>query len=77
MTLRKKPFENIVGKGENAGKQHFLLCQQCFLPIPNLPIYPCFLPIPNQITIFQSHLSSANAFNLDQSKIVMFGRVEG
>ena len=25
MTLDKKPFENIVGKGENAGNQHFLL----------------------------------------------------
>ena len=26
----EKPFENIVGKGENAGNQHFLLFQQCF-----------------------------------------------
>ena len=26
------PFENIVGKGENAGNKHFLLFQQCFLP---------------------------------------------
>ena len=31
-TLYEKPFENIVGKGENAGKQHFLLFPQCFLP---------------------------------------------
>ena len=31
MILRKKPFENIVGKGENAGNQHFLLFPQCFL----------------------------------------------
>ena len=23
-------IENIVGKGENAGYQHFLLCPQCF-----------------------------------------------
>ena len=23
-------FENIVGKGENAGNQHFLLFAQCF-----------------------------------------------
>ena len=23
--------ENIVGKGENPGYQHFLLCQDCFL----------------------------------------------
>ena len=30
-TLRKKPFENIVQKGENAGDQHFLLFPQCFL----------------------------------------------
>ena len=28
----KKPFENTVGKGENAGDQHFLLFPQCFLP---------------------------------------------
>ena len=43
-TLRKKPFKNIVGKGENAGNQHFLL-------------FPaCFLPFPNQFSIFQSHI---------------------
>ena len=29
---RKSTFENIVGKGENAGSQHFLLSPQCFLP---------------------------------------------
>ena len=28
------PFENIVKKGGNAGDQHFLLSQQCFLPFP-------------------------------------------
>ena len=32
MTLRKNPFEEIAGKGENAGDQHFLLFPQCFLP---------------------------------------------
>ena len=26
-----KTSENIVGKGENAGNQHFLLFLQCFL----------------------------------------------
>ena len=31
-TLEKKPIENIVGKGENAGNQHFLHFQG-FLPI--------------------------------------------
>ena len=29
--LEKKPFENIVGKEENAGNQHFLLFQHYFL----------------------------------------------
>ena len=31
-TLRKRPFENIVGKEENAGNQYFLLFPRCFLP---------------------------------------------
>ena len=42
--LKKKPFETIVGKGENAGNQQFLLFLQCFLPFPK------------QILTFQSHL---------------------
>ena len=29
-TLRKERFENIVGKEENAGNQHFLSFQQYF-----------------------------------------------
>ena len=29
-----KPFENIEGKGETVGNQHFLLFPQCFLQIP-------------------------------------------
>ena len=36
-------FENIVGKGENAGNQHFLF-------------FPHFLPFPKQILIFNSQL---------------------
>ena len=32
LTVQKKlNFENIVGKGENAGNQHYLLFPQCFL----------------------------------------------
>ena len=34
MTLKKKAFKNIVGKGENASNQHFLLFQQGILLIP-------------------------------------------
>ena len=30
MTQSKNRFETIVGKGENAGNQHFLLFPQCF-----------------------------------------------
>ena len=29
--LEKKTFRKIVGKGENAGNEHFLLFPQCFL----------------------------------------------
>ena len=43
-TLRKKPFENIEGKGENAGDQHFLL-------FPHR-----YLLCPKQISIFEPHL---------------------
>ena len=61
--LERKAFENIVGKGENAGDQHFLLFPQCFL---------LFL---KQISIFEFTfiLSSAIAFSLDQSIILLFG----
>ena len=30
--FRKRPFQNILGKGENADNQHFLLLPKCFLP---------------------------------------------
>ena len=43
-TPSMKPFENIVGKRENAGNQHFLLFPQCFLPFSK------------EISILQSHL---------------------
>ena len=33
-TLKKEPFENIVGKGENAGNQYFLLFPTMFSTIP-------------------------------------------
>ena len=32
----KEGFENIVGKGENAGNQHFLQFPQCLLTLPKL-----------------------------------------
>ena len=42
--LEEKAFENIVGKGENAGYKHFLLFPQCFLLFPT------------QISSFESRL---------------------
>ena len=30
LTWEGNPFQNIAGKGENAGNQHFLLSSQCF-----------------------------------------------
>ena len=30
--IRQKTFKTIIGKGENADNQHFLLVPQCFLP---------------------------------------------
>ena len=44
MTLRKKAPESIVGKGDNAGNQHFLLFPQCFLLFTK------------QSSVFESHL---------------------
>ena len=61
--LYKKRFESIVGKGENAGNQHFVRFPQCFLPI--------LKQISISVTFI---LLSANAFNLDQSKILLFGK---
>ena len=61
----KKHFENIVGKEENAGgNQHFLLFPQCFLPYQE------------QVWPFEQTLKIlfAYAFNLDQSKILLFGK---
>ena len=53
MKFNFERVENIVGTGENAGCQHFLLFPQCFLPFQK------------QDLIFYSNiLSSANAFNL-------------
>ena len=43
-TLTQKAFENIVGKGENAGNQNFLLFPECFLLITQ------------QTAIFESYL---------------------
>ena len=62
--LEKKPFENNVGKGENAGNQHFLLFPTMFSTLPSINF--SFL-----VTLM---LPYANDFNFDQSKILSFGK---
>ena len=59
MTLKKKPFENIEGKGENAGSQHFSLFPTMFSTLPQQNF----------------NFSSANAFNLDQFKLLSLSKV--
>ena len=61
-TLYKTPFENTIGKEENAVNQHFVLFLQ-FLSFPpqNLNFSVTFI------------LSSANTFNLDLSNILSVG----
>ena len=61
-TLKEKVLENIVRKGENVGNQHFLLSPQCFLPETNFNDSVAFI------------LASANAFNLDYSKLLSFDK---
>ena len=61
----EKAFENIVGKEENAGNQHFLLFPQCFLSHPE-QILPFGSPLICRLQ---------NALNLDWSKILSFGKV--
>ena len=56
-TFNKKAFENIVGQGENAGNQHFLLFPQCFL-----------LDKFHVITITSYKLPSTDTFHLNKSK---------
>ena len=48
--LRRWLLENIIGKGENAGDQHFLLSPQCFLPYQR------------QVQWFDPHLNFAYSY---------------
>ena len=57
LTLKKKPFENIVGKGENAGNQDFLLFPRC-----------CLLFQPNFICHLQNALKLYQFKNLSFNK---------
>ena len=56
-TLRSNPVENIVGKGENAGNQHFLLLPQCFLLFPEVHVNLLFSHIYFVVCIMLSSWS--------------------
>ena len=55
-TLYKKPFVNIVGKGENASYQPFLFFPQCFLPFHrhiSIFVKPACVELDKVVTIVQ------------------------
>ena len=62
--MKQLVFENIVGKRENAGNQHFLLFLQRFLTLSQT----------ETLILATLNLSSANAFNLVKAKILSFGK---
>ena len=61
MKLKNKPFENIVGKGENAGNSIFSFFPHCTQSM-------------TKIILDNIILKSANAPSLDQSRILLFGK---
>ena len=52
----EKAFVNIVGKGENAVEQHFLLCLRCFpsYPMSKSPLMPLFIYCLQVLLIWSS-----------------------
>ena len=60
----RKAFENFMGKGENAGNQHFLHFPPCFLTKSETEI----------IVLTTFNLLSSNAFNFKKAKILSFGK---
>ena len=60
----KKTLENTVGKGENAGNEHFLFFPTVFSTLPDREI----------VILAMFELWSAHAFSLFMSKILSFGK---
>ena len=71
MTLNKKAFENIVGKGTNAGNQHFLLFHNVFYPVRR-KIYPIG---ERNHHFINTCYAVYKAFDLDPSKFLSSGKV--
>ena len=69
MILGKKPFENIRGKGENVG--YTSRETPAFSPFPTMFSTQSK---PSIILLSTFILSSANAFNSEDSKFLSFGK---
>ena len=76
MALQKKALENIVGKGENAGNQHFLLFPRCFFPYHTQK--SSFNPLQNDKFLNWSKLKALadNKINVTEKFEFVLGRVE-
>ena len=86
-TLPKEPFQIIVGKGEIAGDQHFLLFPQCVLPyqrqnllLIHMHFFFCksFNPLPDNKILDWSKLKAFadDKLNVTQNIKVVFHRIE-
>ena len=64
-TLSKWPVENIMEKEENAGDQHLSFSHNVFNPVNEKK---------NIIILANFILFSANVFEVDQSRILSFGK---
>ena len=72
-TLKKKASENMVEKGEKIVNQHFFPFQAAFSPFHTM--FSTLLDGEIIISV-PFILSSANAFNFDQSEISSFGELK-
>ena len=74
--LEKEAFENIVGKGENAGNQHFLLFPQMLSILTSLKF--CCVVRTNDKLSDRSKLTgfADNKRNVTQKLKFVMGRVE-
>ena len=76
--------ENTVGKGENAGYQHFLLFPQCFPKLSSLGslkvaiVWQRVNSLPNNKILYWSKLNAFVDDNLNANQILKFavGRAE-
>ena len=62
-------FADMMGKGENAGYQHFLLFPSCLLPVQRHLKFSIFL-----FSLTTPHPSPPSALDLEEPKTLSFGK---